>query len=108
MARTRTLSAAAHPVRRHRSRGISGSMRILLAGVGVAGLAGLAVAAFGPRRFGNEIVLPLRDKASAALAPQAEKLWEEFQETLETVKSEAVRARLLRGLHAWLARFRHG
>jgi hypothetical protein len=104
--RTQTLAAAAHPARSRRARGFSA--RLLLAGAGVVGLAGLAVAVFGPRRFAREIAIPLYDKAGAVLAPPAERLWSEVQETLETVKSEAARARLVDGLRSWLARFRHG
>jgi hypothetical protein len=106
--RTQTLAAAAHPARSRRARGFSASARLLLAGAGVVGLAGLAVAVFGPRRFAREIAIPLYDKAGAVLAPPAERLWSEVQETLETVKSEAARARLVDGLRSWLARFRHG
>ena len=97
---------SAHPSRR--PRGFLPRARLVLAGIGVVGLAGLAAAVLAPRRLVPQIALPLRDKAQAVLAPQVEKVWEELQDTLETVKSEAVRARLLHGVRAWLARFRRG
>ena len=107
MARTRihTVATHAHPVRSRRTRRIFAPARLVVAGIGMMGLAGLAAALFAPRRLVPQIALPLRDKANAMLAPQAEKLWQEFQ---ETVKSEAVRANLLQGLRSLIARFRHG
>jgi len=77
--------------------------------VGTAGLAALAIAIFGPRRFQREIVRPVRE----AVSDQAEKLWSEAKPLraqlsglIERAASESGREKLVRNFQSWIGHFR--
>jgi NAD/NADP transhydrogenase alpha subunit len=77
--------------------------------VGTAGLAALAIAVFGPRRFQREIVKPMRE----AVSDQAEKLWSEAKPLrtqlsglIESAATESGREKLIRSFQSWIGHFR--
>jgi len=77
--------------------------------VGTAGLAALAIAIFGPRRFQREIVKPVRE----AVSDQAERLWNEAKPLrtqlsglIERAASESGREKLIRSFQSWIGHFR--
>ena len=77
--------------------------------VGMVGLAGLAIAIFGPRRFQRVVVLPVR----TAVSDQAEKLWAEAQPLraqlsglIQRAASETGREKLVRNFQSWIGHFR--
>src|SRR5439155_1114036 len=75
----------------------SPAARAVLVGVGTVGLAALGIALFGPKRFNNQIVRPVRQ----AMGEQAERLWEdskplreEIGKLVDRAQTEASRADL--------------
>ena len=85
--------------------------------VGVAGLAALGIALFGSRRFQDEIVRPIAAATlapiSAAVAPQADRVWAETRpwrdhvgRMLSSINTEEVREAIADRLSHWLDRFR--
>lgn len=114
-ARTRR-STVAHPVSRpprlgaRLYRAATGpAAKSAYVAVGIVGLAGLAIAIFGPRRFQREIVQPVR----SAVSDQAEKLWGEAQplraqlsSLMQRATSEAGREKLVRNFQSWIGHFR--
>ena len=75
----------------------------------MVGLAGLAIAIFGPRRFQRVVVQPVR----TAVSDQAEKLWGEAQPLraqlsglIQRATSEAGREKLVRSFQSWIGHFR--
>ena len=85
--------------------------------VGVVGLTALGILLFGPRRFRDEIVGPLRavtyTPLAAAVAPQAERVWDETRRwrdrvgrILESVNTDEVREMVGERLKQWVERLR--
>jgi NAD/NADP transhydrogenase alpha subunit len=77
--------------------------------VGVAGLAALGIAIFGPRRFRRVVVDPVRD----AVSDQAERLWSEAQplraelaELIRRTASQSGRENFVRNFQSWIGHFR--
>ena len=77
--------------------------------VGTAGLAALAIAAFGPRRFQREIVRPMRDTVS----DQAAKLWNDAKPLrtqlsglIDSAATESGREKLIRSFQSWIGHFK--
>jgi NAD/NADP transhydrogenase alpha subunit len=77
--------------------------------IGAMGLAALAMAIIGPRRFQRDIVRPVRD----AVSDQAEKLWNEAKPLrtqlsglIESATSESGREKLIRSFQGWIGHFR--
>ncbi len=85
--------------------------------IGIAGLAALGIALFGPRRFQDEIVRPISAATliplAAAVAPQADRVWAETRpwrdqvaRVLASINTSEVREQLAERLTHWLDRFR--
>ena len=96
--RTRLYRAATSP-----------AAKVTYIAVGTAGLAALAIAIFGPRRFQREIVKPVRE----AVSDQAERLWNEAKPLrcqlgglIESAASEQGREKLIRSFQSWIGHFR--
>ena len=77
--------------------------------VGAVGLAALAIAIFGPKRFQRVVVQPVR----AAVSDQAERLWSEARPLraqigglIERAASEANREKLISSFQSWIGHFR--
>ena len=77
--------------------------------IGTAGLAALAIAVFGPKRFQKEILEPVQAKVS----DQASNLWndakplrEQIGRLFDRAQSQASRERLARGFQSWIGHFR--
>ena len=75
--------------------------------IGTIGLTALAVAMVGPKRIGQEVITPLRDK----IEPQAEKLWADSQPLREQIAglfqaaNPSGRERLVRSFQSWIGHF---
>lgn len=74
-----------------------------------AGLAALAIGIFGPRRFQQEIVEPIR----TGMSDQAEKLWRDARPLRRQIggligqaADEAGREKLVRSFQSWIGHFR--
>lgn len=74
-----------------------------------AGLAALAIGIFGPRRFQQEIVEPIR----TSMSDQAEKLWRDARPLRRQIggligqaADEAGREKLVRSFQSWIGHFR--
>ena len=87
----------------------SPAAKVAYVAIGAAGLAALAIAIIGPRRFQREIVRPVRD----AVSDQAEKLWNEAKPLraqlsglIESAASESGREKLIRSFQSWIGHFR--
>lgn len=85
--------------------------------VGVLGLAAIGISLFGPRRFRDEVIRPIGAATyvpiAAAVAPQADRVWEETRawrdrvgRILESINTEEVRELVARRLSQWIDRFR--
>ncbi len=85
--------------------------------VGVLGLAALGISLFGPRRFRDEVIRPIGAATyvplAAAVAPQADRVWEETRawrdrvgRILESINTEEVRELVAGRLSQWIERFR--
>ena len=77
--------------------------------IGTVGLAALAIAIFGPRRFQREILQPV----SNAVSERTEKLWSEAQPLraqlgglIERAGSRDGREKLIRSFQSWIGHFR--
>ena len=77
--------------------------------VGTVGLAALAIAVFGPRRFQREILKPVQTK----VGDQAAQIWadsrplrEQIAKLLERAQSETGREKLVRSFQSWIGHFR--
>jgi hypothetical protein len=103
------------PVRRQPRRGsglyraaTSPAAKAVYVGVAAAGLAALAIAIFGPKRFRRVVVEPVR----AAVADQGERLWAEAQplrnqlaNLMARATSETAREKLVRSFQSWIGHF---
>jgi hypothetical protein len=79
--------------------------------IGTAGLAALAIAIFGPRRFQREILKPV----SARVGDQASQLWADSRDLRDQIsrlfakaQSETGRERLVRNFQSWIGHFKAG
>ena len=77
--------------------------------IGTAGLAALAIAIFGPKRFQKEIVKP----AQGAISDQAAQLWadsrplrEQITALFDRARSQANREKLAQGFQSWIGHFK--
>jgi hypothetical protein len=77
--------------------------------VGTVGLAALAIAIFGPRRFERDVLKPVQNKVS----DQASQLWADSRPLREQIgklfaraQSESGREKLARSFQSWLGHFR--
>jgi hypothetical protein len=77
--------------------------------IGTVGLAALAIAIFGPKRFQKEVLTPVQNKVS----DQASQLWndakplrEQIGKLFERAQSHASREKLARGFQSWIGHFR--
>jgi hypothetical protein len=77
--------------------------------IGTVGLAALAIAIFGPKRFQKEILAPVQNKVS----DQASQIWadsrplrEQIGKLFERAQSESGRERLVRNFQSWIGHFR--
>ena len=111
--------AAASARGARRSRSIVGGfpIRTAFVVVGVLGLAALGISLFGPRRFRDEVIRPIGAATyvplAAAVAPQADRVWEETRawrdrvgRILDTINTEEVRELVAGRLSQWIERFR--
>ena len=87
----------------------SPAAKTLYAVVGTAGLAALAIAIFGPRRFQKVILKP----AQGAISDQASQLWtdskslrDQIAELFERARSQASREKLAQSFQSWTGHFR--
>jgi hypothetical protein len=92
-------------------------IRTLFVVVGTLGLAAIGIALFGPRRFRDEVIRPIGAATyvplTAAVAPQADRVWEETRawrdrvgRILESINTEEVRDLVAGRLSHWINRFR--
>ena len=105
-------SAAAPPHRRSKRVAKAAASPIAKAAyiaMGTAGLAALAIAILGPKRFQQEIVEPLR----TGVSDQAEKLWREARPLRRQIggligraADEGGREKLVRSFQSWIGHFR--
>lgn len=91
-----------HPLQR-----LGTPAKAVLIGLGTLGLAAVAVALIGPRRLEREVLNPLQK----AVAPQAEKLWDQARPVREHLASLFHRAgdereKLARDFQSWIGHFR--
>jgi hypothetical protein len=77
--------------------------------VGSIGLAALAIAIFGPKRFERQVLKPVQSKVS----DQAAQLWndskplrEQIGRLFERVQSQSGREKLIRSFQGWMGHFR--
>jgi hypothetical protein len=77
--------------------------------IGAAGLAALAVAIFGPKRFQHKVLKPVQ----GAVSDQASQLWadsralrEQIGRLFARVQNQASREKLARGFQSWIGHFR--
>src|SRR5215469_8911986 len=87
----------------------SPAAKAVFVGVAAAGLAALAIAIFGPKRFQRVVVDPVR----TAVADQTERLWAEAQplrtqltRLMARATSEGTREKLVRSFQSWIGHFR--
>jgi NAD/NADP transhydrogenase alpha subunit len=88
---------------------VSPAAKAAYVAIGTIGLAALAIAIFGPRRFQQEVVRPVRN----AVSDQAERLWSEAQPLraqlgglIERAASESGREKLIRNFQSWIGHFK--
>jgi NAD/NADP transhydrogenase alpha subunit len=88
---------------------VSPAAKAAYVAIGAIGLAALAIAIFGPRRFQQEVVRPVR----TAVSDQAERLWSEAQPLraqlgglIERATSESGREKLIRNFQSWIGHFK--
>ena len=79
--------------------------------IGTAGLAALAIAVFGPRRFQREILRPVQN----AVGDQASQLWADSRSVREQISGLISRApsapsrdRLVQNFQSWIGHFKAG
>jgi len=113
--RSRSLRSASHengsvPLKAQFYRAAtSPAAKALYVTVGSVGLAALAIAIFGPKRFNHQIVQPVR----AVVGDQAEKLWsdarplrEQMGKLFDRAQSQAGREKLVRNFQSWIGHFK--
>src|SRR5476649_2413631 len=111
----RALRSAAHdnlpaaPKSRFAAAATSPAAKTAYAVIGTMGLAALAIAIFGPRRFQREILAPVQSRVS----DQASQLWADSQglrqqigDFFGRVQNQASREKLARGFQSWIGHFR--
>ncbi|HEX4302361.1 MAG TPA: hypothetical protein VHZ78_06180 [Rhizomicrobium sp.] len=119
-AATKALSRGNPPTRRKQASAslLDGfPIRTVAVVIGVAGLAALGIALFGPRRFQDEIVRPLTAATlvplAAAVTPQADRVWAETRpwrnhaaRVLNSINTAEVRDQIVERLNHWVDRLR--
>jgi hypothetical protein len=87
----------------------SPTARTAYAVVGTVGLAALAIAIFGPKRFQREILKPVQTR----VGDQAAQIWadsrplrEQIGKLFERAQSETGREKLVRSFQSWVGHFR--
>ncbi len=119
-AATKVLSRGSIPARKKtapRSLFDAIPVRTIAVVIGVAGLAALGVALFGPRRFRDDYVRPISAATlvplAAAVAPQADKVWAETRpwrdhvaRVLSSINTDEVRDLIAHRLAKWVDRLR--
>jgi hypothetical protein len=118
---TKSLARSAVPTRRKavpaRSRAPAFPIRTIAVVIGVAGLCALGAAAFGSRRFRDDVIRPFSAATllpvAAAIAPQADRVWAETKpwrehvgRVLSSINTEEVRDQIAQRLTHWIDRFR--
>ena len=103
---------ASHPPslsQRVRRASTSPAAKVVYVAIGAVGLAGLAIAIFGPRRFQHVVIRPVQ----SAVSDQAERLWNEARPLRTQLSgligragSESGRERLVRNFQNWIGHFR--
>ena len=90
---------------------VSPAAKTAYAVIGTAGLAALAIAIFGPKRFEREILKPVR----SAVGEQAAQLWDDSRSLREQISTLFARAqsgsgrdRLVQNFQSWIGHFRAG
>lgn len=110
MADRRIAHRASHPPGLSRRRAAtSPAAKAVYIAITTVGLAGLAIAIFGPRRFQRVVIRPVQ----SAVTDQAERLWREARPLrtqlgglIERAASEAGREKLVRSFQSWIGHFR--
>lgn len=117
MATTRRRRALAHsgiparlPLKTQLIQAATGSAaKALYVTIGVAGLAALGIAIFGPRRFNRQIVQPVK----SAVGDQAERIWsdsrglrDQIGKLFDRAQSESGRDKLVKSFQSWVGHFR--
>jgi hypothetical protein len=77
--------------------------------VGAMGLAALAIAIFGPRRFQREILNPVQSRISdqtSQLWADSQPLREQIARMFDGVKSQSGRDKLVRSFQSWIGHFK--
>jgi hypothetical protein len=89
----------------------SPAARAAYVGVAAVGLTALAIAIFGPKRFQQVVIQPVR----SAVADQTERLWADAQplrtqltNLMARATSEGTREKLVRSFQSWIGHFRAG
>jgi hypothetical protein len=79
--------------------------------IGTVGIAALAIAIFGPRRFQRQVLKPVQN----AVGDQALQLWadsrslrEQIGKLFDRAQSESGREKLVRSFQSWVGHFRAG
>jgi hypothetical protein len=87
----------------------SPAAKAAMVGVAAVGLAALAIAIFGPKRFQRVVVQPVR----TAVADQTERLWAEakplrnqLSDLMARTTSETGRQKLVQSFQSWIGHFR--
>ncbi|MBS0471945.1 MAG: hypothetical protein JSR60_12785 [Proteobacteria bacterium] len=116
----KTLSKRNTPSRRKalQSRSLLQSpvVQIVAVSAGVVGLAALGIALFGPRRFRDEVLIPINRSTVtpliAAATPPAERAWDEIRplrdrlgRVLAAVNTDEVRQAFAQRLADWFGRY---
>ena len=114
--RTRTARGPKVPAATH-SLTDSFAIRTAFVVVGVLGLAAIGISLIGPRRFRDEFVRPIGAAAytpiAAAVAPSADRVWEETRawrdrigSVLESINTEELRQLVASRLSYWIDQLR--
>jgi hypothetical protein len=113
--RRRAVRNAAHPDlpapprSRLAAAAMSPAAKATYAVIGTAGLAALAIAIFGPKRFQREILTPVSNR----VGDQASQLWADSQGLRDQIgklvaraQTETGRDKLVRGFQSWIGHFK--
>jgi len=108
----RASHAVSHPSTRSKRiarAAASPAAKAVYIAMATAGLAALAIGIFGPRRFQEEIVAPIR----TGMSDQAERLWREARPLRRQIggligraADEGGREKLVRSFQSWIGHFR--
>lgn len=111
MATTRRKALPVHASRRNQliRAATSPAAKATYAVVGTVGLAALAIAIFGPKRFQKEILAPVQNRVT----DQASQLWTDAKpvraqiaKLFERAQTSASREKLAQGFQSWIGHFK--